>query len=332
MTHINLLAEVSNDTQLKRVASTNDGEYAGPCPFCGGKDRFRVWPEQGRWWCRQCNQSGDVIAYLVERGDITPREAGRLRNRNIIQEKCKAGKLREKSQSVLADAVRNPPAAWCDQVTAFVNYCQQKLFEDNNDGLEHLHWRGLTDDTIRAWDLGWHEKTRRRPAGTWGLQGKLIYLPRGVVIPWYISNGIYHVKVRLFEDWGDDTPKYIRIRGGKPTLYGLNCLEGRDTVVICEGELDAVLLHQEVGDLIDAVAIGPKNSKPAISYLFNLVSASRWLVALDTDAELESRKWCRFSKRARRIRVPYGKDVTEFYQSGGDLRAWVKSHLRAVDQ
>jgi hypothetical protein len=32
----------------KKVASTGGGEFAGPCPFCrDGKDRFRVWPEQG---------------------------------------------------------------------------------------------------------------------------------------------------------------------------------------------------------------------------------------------------------------------------------------------
>lgn len=37
-------------------------EYAGPCPACGGHDRFRVWPgPPGRFWCRQCTWSGDVV-------------------------------------------------------------------------------------------------------------------------------------------------------------------------------------------------------------------------------------------------------------------------------
>ncbi|MGQ9689401.1 MAG: CHC2 zinc finger domain-containing protein, partial [Desulfobaccales bacterium] len=63
----------------KKVASTGGGEYAGPCPFCrDGKDRFRVWPEQGeggRWWCRQCGKSGDVIQYLRDIRGLSFREA-----------------------------------------------------------------------------------------------------------------------------------------------------------------------------------------------------------------------------------------------------------------
>ena len=39
-----LLTLIGCDTALKKVASTKGGEYAGPCPFCGGRDRFRVWP------------------------------------------------------------------------------------------------------------------------------------------------------------------------------------------------------------------------------------------------------------------------------------------------
>ncbi|MDI3341884.1 MAG: primase-helicase zinc-binding domain-containing protein [Sphaerobacter sp.] len=40
-------------------------EYAGPCPWCGGRDRFRVW--RGRdsgYWCRRCGVAGDVIALV----------------------------------------------------------------------------------------------------------------------------------------------------------------------------------------------------------------------------------------------------------------------------
>jgi hypothetical protein len=52
-----------------RVATTNGGEYAGPCPRCGGDDRFRVWPAHeggARFWCRGCTWSGDVIALVSD--------------------------------------------------------------------------------------------------------------------------------------------------------------------------------------------------------------------------------------------------------------------------
>jgi hypothetical protein len=42
------------------------GRRSGPCPFCGGEDRFRAWPEDNRphWWCRRCNRGGDAIRFL----------------------------------------------------------------------------------------------------------------------------------------------------------------------------------------------------------------------------------------------------------------------------
>ena len=44
-----LLGLIGADTRLKKVASTADREYAGPGPFCGGRDRFQVQPAKGRW-------------------------------------------------------------------------------------------------------------------------------------------------------------------------------------------------------------------------------------------------------------------------------------------
>lgn len=36
-------------------------ELAGPCPWCGGKDRFVVFVEENRFFCRQCKRRGDTI-------------------------------------------------------------------------------------------------------------------------------------------------------------------------------------------------------------------------------------------------------------------------------
>ncbi len=70
---MDLLSLIGHDTPLKKIASTGGGEWTGPCPFCGGRDRFRVQPERGRWWCRQCSEDdrwGDAIAYLRRRDGI----------------------------------------------------------------------------------------------------------------------------------------------------------------------------------------------------------------------------------------------------------------------
>ena len=66
-------------TPLKRVSTTKGGEYHGPCPSCGGKDRFHVWPQEnhgeGSWWCRQCGNGGDGIQYLRDIEQLTFKEA-----------------------------------------------------------------------------------------------------------------------------------------------------------------------------------------------------------------------------------------------------------------
>src|SRR6059058_4170124 len=74
---MNLLELLTRDTRLRRMASTHGGEYAGPCPFCGGRDRFRVWPNapRPRYWCRGCGKHGDAIQYLRDHDGLSFREA-----------------------------------------------------------------------------------------------------------------------------------------------------------------------------------------------------------------------------------------------------------------
>jgi hypothetical protein len=58
------LLQLAGENGFKKVASTGGGEYAGACPSCGGSDRFRIWPEKDRFWCRKCGKSGDSIEFL----------------------------------------------------------------------------------------------------------------------------------------------------------------------------------------------------------------------------------------------------------------------------
>src|SRR5919108_6123521 len=76
---MSLLELIGSDTTLQKKAGTHGGEYAGLCPWCGGRDRFLVWPhaEPPRYWCRQCNRKGDAIQYLRDRHHLTYLEAYR---------------------------------------------------------------------------------------------------------------------------------------------------------------------------------------------------------------------------------------------------------------
>ena len=50
-------------------------ELVGPCPVCGGNDRFAVHPTKGVWNCRHCVRGGDAIALLRHVEGCSFREA-----------------------------------------------------------------------------------------------------------------------------------------------------------------------------------------------------------------------------------------------------------------
>lgn len=71
-----LLDHVQQDVELTEKRNG----YEGPCPFCGGRDRFVVDERDGEWlwWCRrQCQTppGGDLVTYLEKRDGLTTAEA-----------------------------------------------------------------------------------------------------------------------------------------------------------------------------------------------------------------------------------------------------------------
>jgi DNA primase len=47
-----------------RLRKAGGGEFVGPCPRCGGRDRFSVNVRKAIWNCRGCAKGGDVIALV----------------------------------------------------------------------------------------------------------------------------------------------------------------------------------------------------------------------------------------------------------------------------
>ena len=69
------ITSVINMSNLKKVGNTRGGEYHGACTFCGGEDRFVVWPQDNMWSCRQCVSSDlrpqDAIEYVMRANSLT---------------------------------------------------------------------------------------------------------------------------------------------------------------------------------------------------------------------------------------------------------------------
>jgi hypothetical protein len=128
-------------------------------------------------------------------------------------------------------------------------------------------------------------------------------------------------------------PKYRAVKGSLSAnaLFGVDHLTGKPDCIITEGEFDAMLIWQELGDLADVLTLGSANGRIADRWLPTLLQFKRFWIATDNDIEGEraAQYWLTLtSERGRRLLPPGGaKDVTEAWQAGADLRSWAMSAL-----
>jgi DNA primase len=283
------------------------------CPFHNDRKTPSLGVAGNRWKCFGCGRSGDAIDWLRKRERLNFREAcGRLGSIDLVPSSEKAAPHHLPSSSV-------PATAWQDQTLEVVSYCQATLWSDA--GTKARGWlnrRGLAKDTVTKWRLGFNPRDQKL-CGLW--------VPRGIVIPCLAAGQTWYLKVRR----ASGQTKYSQVSGGQVALFGADTIANHDTVVITEGEFDAMLLHQEAGDLVGVVTLGSAAARLPDAWVPHLLGVQRLLVAYDTDAAGAegAARWQSVSPRAQRIVPLEGKDVTDFYLAGGDLCAWV--HFALAD-
>ena len=328
---MNLLIDLLPD--LKKVAGTNGGEWAGACPWCNGKDRFRFWPEHpasntGRWLCRQCQRTGDGIDLVRELKGVGYREACEL-----LRIAPKGGKLsplawqrRETPAAASPACDRLPSPTWQEQALIFLERARQSL--GRPEALQELKRRGLTLQEAQAlglgWSLGeWHERT------AWGLpEGKRMRLARGLVVPVWRGGKLLRLKIRRADETeAAQFGKWQAVAGGGngPLVVG----KAGAPVVVLEAEIDAMAVFVGLGGACAAVGLGSVANRPTVESEPWLRSASRILVALDRDeAGAKAAAWWIASYRAA---IRWGAAGAK---SPGDmprdaLRLWYAAGLQA---
>lgn len=312
---------IEQDTPLKKVASTRGGEYAGPCPWCGGQDCFLVWPNAERpgYWCRQCGKHGDAIQFLRERHGLSYRQA------------CEQLRLLMRRPTIARPTPPPPMTApsplWQDRAVALIDHAVACLWDSTGaKALAYLRQRGFRDATLREAHIGYQPCEVYDAPQRWGrpADSKSVWIPRGITLPFYLSDQLWKVWIRR----PSEDPKYVALAGSNNALYGSDMLRPGHPAMLVEGIFDALAVHQVAGDLIVAVASGTSGARTVPS-LGKLALVNPVLVSLDADGggENASTWWLRvLGARARRWR-PLVDDPAAMLQAGTDLRGWVEAGL-----
>ncbi len=120
------------------------------CPFHNEKTpSFSISAERQSWHCFGCNKGGDMFSFIQEIEGVEFIEALRIlaAKAGVQMEQRRPEDDRAKSQRQLLLATAELSA----------KFFEKQLWESNAGAkaLAYLRGRGLTDDTIRAWRLGW---------------------------------------------------------------------------------------------------------------------------------------------------------------------------------
>jgi DNA primase len=307
------------DTPLRRVSSAHGGEYAGPCPWCGGRDRFRVWPEADRpgYWCRQCGKRGDAIQYLRDRHGLPYREA--------------CDRLHLPTRDRTARPITPPPApeppgaTWQARAMDLIEASTRRLWGPAGvKALAYLRRRDFAEATIRQARLGYHPCEVREAPGRWGVPSdhRSAWLPRGVVIPVMAAATPWMVWIRR----PVGAPKYVAVTGSRHYDAGIETVRPGHPAMLVEGILDAWAIWQAAGDLVAPVAVGTRHGTPRT--IGRLSLASPLLIGLDADAagDAAAAWWLDVFPQARRWR-PTCKDPAAMLEAGADVRRWIGAGL-----
>jgi DNA primase len=336
---MNVLDLALKKVTLKKASGTNGGEWQGPCPGCGGEDRFHVWPVQnegkGAYWCRGCEKSGDNIQFLRDFSGMTFQDACAYLNVSLPDHRDRRGAPPPQHTKPVFQPVSHasPSDLWQEKADKFITWASTNL-STNTLTLDWLSSRGISTATAVNFRLGWNPgedgKDIYRPRKAWGLpevlrndgRPKALWIPRGLVIP-YIVDGVVH-RIRIRRPEGE--PRYYVLPGSAmPTM-----MIGRErrAFVIVESELDAISVAA-ASDMAGAVAVGSVSAKPDAETFAVLKKALQILNALDYDtAGAKAMSWWgeNFAHHDR-WPVPKGKDPGEAVRLGIDLGQWIKAGL-----
>ena len=251
---------ISGYVKLQRRGSS----YFGLCPFHNEKSpSFSVSPGKQMYYCFGCGAGGNVFTFLMEYENYSFQEALKL-----LADRAGV-KLPEVSYSREAreEADRKALLLEINKEAAKYYYCKLRS-PAGEKAMEYLKGRGLRDETIRKFGLGYSDrynsdlyrylKSRKysdevlRETGLFNADEKKGMYDKfwnRVIYPIMDANSrVIGFGGRVM---GDGKPKYLnspetKIFDKSRNLYGLHAARSsrRKNLIICEGYMDVISMHQ----------------------------------------------------------------------------------------
>ena len=294
------VVEVVGETVTLKKAGTT---YKGLCPFHGEKTpSFVVTPARESWHCFGCGLGGDIFSFVMQRDGSTFPEALRTLAQRAGVEIDERTKREDAHKARLRQVL--------DHAIAFYHAVLTSS-KTGAGALDYVRGRGITDDSIEAFQLGWapggwDQMTRTLQAKrdvrpeelvevglaaprSNGRQGVYDKFRSRVIFPIRDASGhAVGLGGRLLEGEG---PKYLNTAATplfdkSRTLYLIDKAKGpiRRTggqAVIVEGYTDALMAHQAGFDNVVA-SLGTALTPGQVALLTRY--ADRIVLAYDVDA------------------------------------------------
>lgn len=329
--------------------------YKAKCPFHNEKTpSFYVSPDRGTYYCFGCGAKGDIFSFVEQFEGLEFKQAlANLANRAGI-ELVPENKAQKDEREELFRAV---------ELT--VEFFEENLGK-NTAASEYLKKRGLADETIKSWRLGyaddqWHDvQTYLKSKGVSDLTMLQVGLIKkneaGQMSDFYdVFRG--RIMFPIFDQQGrpvafsgrqfvenEKAPKYLNspatpLFNKSETLYGLDkaksAIRKFDYAILVEGQMDLIMSHQ--AGLVNTIA----SSGTALTegHLRRLMRIStRVMFAFDSDsAGFEATKRSaelalRLGMEVKVVVLPRGEDPASLVLKSPDLwRKAIRDSKHMVD-
>jgi hypothetical protein len=290
---------------------------------------------------------GDAIQYLRDTRGLSFTEACQILGISKDGNKRKRSRRTPEKQVFKPKKYEDPPAIWMKKAGIILSDTQEKLWTPGGRAArEILFDKGLAEATIRRAGIGFNPVDLYRDRRGWDLpheircdgKPKLLWIPAGLVIPLtpfskqtaqdQNQNDIVRLRIRR-NDPGEG-PRYVIVSGS--SMAPLVLESSKNIFSIVESELDAWLIWQAAADLTGIVAMGAANMKPDFSTHKILLKAEKILNALDYDPAGARWAWKfwpeTYGPKVKRWPVPIGKDPSDAWQHGLDIRLWIEAGIQ----